>query len=123
MLNKNTLAVILLPLALTACAAPNVDTSKPSFSQMRYSVDLSTCHGSTTLYTALSGLGGAIVGSAIGGAYGAYHGAIGGDAPVGAIVGAVIGSAVGIYKGAAGPFEKHGQKVGQCLADKGYKTI
>ncbi len=120
MLNKRTLAIIALQLVLAACASPNVDTSAPTFNDKQYTADLNNCQGGTTLYVALNGLGGAIIGSAIGAAEGAYYGAISGDAPEGAIIGAAVGTVIGVFAGATEPFQKQEQKVSQCLTEKGY---
>ena len=62
-----------------------------SFAETQYTTDLGDCRGGTFFEVALSGLGGAVVGSAIGAFEGAIHGAWSGNSPEGAAIGAVIG--------------------------------
>lgn len=112
--------LVLLLVALPACASPTIETNSPTFDKTQYFVDLSACRGETAVNATFHGLGGALIGSAIGAAHGATHGAIAGDAPGGAIIGAVAGGVIGLAIGAYKPIEEFDQKVRQCLSEKGY---
>jgi hypothetical protein len=120
MYHNCAIPIIAVTLALTACATPNIDTSAQNFNEEQYTADLNNCQGGSTLYVAMNGLGGAVVGSALGALHGAYYGAIARDAPKGAIIGAAVGTVVGTFVGAVEPFQKQEEKVAQCLAGKGY---
>lgn len=107
-------------LTISACASPSVNTSTPSFDETQYTLDLDLCRGGTALDTALSGIGGAVVGSAYGAVHGVYYGAIAGDRPEGAFIGAIAGGVIGVVAGAYEPFQEKDQSVRQCLSGKGY---
>lgn len=118
--NKQSLAIFIVLVSLSACTSPNVDTNATTFDKSQYMADLDTCRGGTAFNVALDGLAGAVYGSAIGAAQGALNGAVAGDAPEGAVIGAVVGSVIGVVMGAYEPFDKQGQSVRQCLRGKGY---
>ncbi len=113
-------AILIVLIALTACASPAVDTATPNFNEAQYATDLDDCRGGTALTVAMRGLGGAVVGSFYGAAQGAIHGAAHGDSKEGAIIGVAVGSVVGFAAGAYTPIEQQHEEVRQCLSVKGY---
>jgi hypothetical protein len=114
------LLIVSMTIVISACANPSVNTSTPSFDENQYTLDLDLCRGGTALNTALSGVGGAIIGSACGAIHGVYYGALSGDAPEGALIGAIAGGVVGVFAGAYEPFQEKDRSVHQCLSSKGY---
>jgi hypothetical protein len=91
-----------------------------SFDEAQYTADLGDCRGGTVVEVALSGLGGALVGSAFGAFEGAIHGAWSGGSPEGAAIGAVVGGVVGVVVGAQEPIQEQEADLRQCLTEKGY---
>jgi outer membrane lipoprotein SlyB len=120
MFHRRIIAICVASVALAACASPTVDTTRSSFDEQQYTVDLDNCRGGTALDVALDGLGGAVVGSAFGAFEGAIHGAWSGNSPEGAAIGAVVGGVVGVVVGAKEPFEQQEQNMRRCLSEKGY---
>jgi hypothetical protein len=113
-------AILIVLIALTACASPAVDTATPNFNETRYTLDLDDCRGGTALTAAIRGFGGAVVGSFYGAAQGAIQGAAHGDSKEGAIIGVAVGSVVGFAAGAYTPLKQQKNEVRQCLNGKGY---
>ena len=67
--------ILVAALALTGCAAPNVDHSAVNFNESQYTLDLNLCRGGNIVEASLKTIGKDAAGSLAGAVITAMHGA------------------------------------------------
>ena len=115
--------ILVATLALTGCAAPNVNHSAVDFNESQFTMDLNLCRGGTIAEASLKTIGKGVVGSLAGAGIVALHGAAVARSGEAIVDGAAIGAVIGLGVGANDAVEEHNQEISDCLREKGYEVV
>jgi hypothetical protein len=115
--------ILVAALALTGCAAPNVDHSAIHFNESQFSIDLNLCRGGNIAEASLKAIGKGVVGSLAGAGFTAVNGAAAANSGEAIVVGAAVGAVLGLGIGASDAIEEHDQEISDCLREKGYEVV
>ena len=115
--------ILVAALALTGCAAPNVNHSAVDFNESQFTVDLNLCRGGNIAEASLKTIGKGALGSLAGAGIVALHGAAVARSGEAIVVGAAVGAVIGLGVGANDAVEEHDQEISDCLREKGYEVV
>lgn len=115
--------ILTLAIALTGCAAPDVNRSAVNFNESKFSADLNLCRGGNIAEASLKTIGKGAVGSLAGAGIVALHGAVAAGSGEALVAGAIVGAVIGLGVGANDAIEEHNQEIADCLREKGYEVV
>jgi outer membrane lipoprotein SlyB len=84
--------ILLSALALTGCAAPDVNRSAVNFNESQFSVDLNLCRGGSIAEASLKTFGKGALSSLAGAGVVALHGAVAAGSGEAIVAGAIVGA-------------------------------